>query len=193
MGETITIDGKEFDAAASHADFTWHRFSDTGTLLGLAAFRELRAASFGGANLDDRGLELVCRISTIDTLDLQDTEVTNEGLVSLGRLERLDYLRLKDNQQLTNDCVQHLVSLPLLENLAIQETSIDERGLWLLKGKRSLRDLCLDVFEENFSLEGLRRWSAATPGCTVIAKGRGEFVAGVFDGEWERSRGTLEH
>jgi hypothetical protein len=48
----------------------------------------------------------------------------------------------------------------------------------------SLRDICIDVHDGNYTFDALSALSARMPWCTILAKGRGEFSLGTFDGDW---------
>ena len=180
----ITINGAPFDASTSHFSLSICQIQDMGELTKLQLFVGLRSASFAGTNLDDIGLAPVAQVKTIENLNLQDTEVSDAGLACLVNLPNLQYLRLKGNPQLTNACIPHLQRLTQLVDLQVHETSIDETGLRELAGLANLRDICVHAWQGNYSFEGLLALSARLPGCTILAKGHGEFVDGGFDGEW---------
>jgi hypothetical protein len=99
-------------------------------------------------------------------------------------LPRLQYLRLEDNRQLTNDCIRHLLRLEALVELQVQETAIDQHGLAQLVTLPDLQHICLEVWDGSCSFESLLDLSALMPRRRILAKGRGEFCAGTFDGEW---------
>ncbi len=184
----ITVDNQPFDETIEHFAFGDDKetIDDTAELKKLRLFKNLKSATFAGNNLDDVGLDYVCDVPTIDNLCLQETKVTDQGLASLAKLPRLMYLRLKDNPQLTDDCVPHLVRLPQLVDLQIHETSITEEGLRQLATAQTLTGICIDVWNDNYSFDGLAEVSAQMPNCTILAKGRGEFHRGKFSGRWEK-------
>jgi hypothetical protein len=150
----------------------------------LAVCPNLKFADFHGTNLDDVGLEHVSQVATLENLDLQDTKITNDGLAYLARLPRLRHLRLKENRQLTNECVPHLLRLESLTDLQIHETSIDQHGVESLASLPNLRDICVDVWGGNYTLDGLLALSARMPECRILAKGHGGFFQGRFNGTW---------
>jgi hypothetical protein len=104
----------------------------------------------------------------------------------LERLPDLKHLRLKENPQLSNDCIRHLLKLKRLVDLQIHETSIDQDGVNQLAVLGALEDLCLDVWKDNYSFERLLDLSARMPRCTILAKGSGEFFRGEFRGTWDK-------
>jgi len=184
---TIQIDGQAFDTTLEYFSFPlYHQIQDMEELAKLRLLSRLTSANFFGTDLDDRGLQHVARVSTLDQLDLQETKITNDGLAHLAKLPLLSYLRLKDNRQLTNDCIPHILRLTALSNLQVHETSIDQAGLNQLATLQNLRDICLYVEDDNYSFQALLELSARMPQCTILAKGRGEFRDGEFDGNWDR-------
>ncbi|MFT3699299.1 MAG: hypothetical protein QM831_39490 [Kofleriaceae bacterium] len=134
-------------------------------------------------NLDDRGLHHICSIATLENLNIQATQVTDDGLAELVRLPALRSLRLKENHQLTNACVPSLVRCRHVEDLQIHETSIDEAALAMLR-MLPLRELCLWVTDGNFTFDKLVEFSKRVPACAILCKGRGTFRDGAFEGTW---------
>ncbi|MCA9678476.1 MAG: hypothetical protein H6708_17370 [Kofleriaceae bacterium] len=187
MYSLVQIDKHSFDTTIEHFSFPpFHRIEDMGELTKLSFLPRLRSATFTGTGLDDRGLLGVCGASTIENLDLQDTKVSNDGLACLARLPNLRHLRLKDNRQLTNACIPTILQLRALVDLQVHETSIDQAGVNQLVTLSNLRDLCVYVEDDNYSFEELLQLSARMPRCTILAKGRGEFLGGAFEGTWTR-------
>lgn len=183
----VQIDGKSLDRTIEHFSFgLWHEISDMHELAKLAQFERLTSATFHATGLNDVGLTYVCRVATLENLDLQQTCISNEGLRALAQLPRLQHLRLKENAQLTNGCIPHLLELRQLIDLQIHETSIDQQGLARLIPLGNLRDICLAVSDGNYSFEGLLDISARMPQCAILAKTRGCFKRGVFQGQWDR-------
>lgn len=185
MSPHITIDGQIFDPTIDYFRFHGvHQLVDQNELRKLRLFTRLTGVSFGNTNLDDSGLAHVCAVKTLETLDLQSTRVSNAGLAHLTRLPRLRYLRLKENDQLTNECIPHLLRLTNLAELQVHETAITETGLAQLHTLERLRDLCVNVWDGNYTFSGLSELSTQMPSCTILAKGHGEFRNGKFSGEW---------
>jgi hypothetical protein len=171
----ISIDGKLFDPSIAYFSFgLYHQIGDMRELAKLRGFANLKSANFCGSGLDDVGLRYVSAVPTIESLDLQDTRISNDGLRGLERLPNLKYLRLKENSQLSNECVPHLLKIKRLVDLTVMGT---------------LTDICLDVWGDNYSFDALLDLSARMPQCRILAKGRGEFWQGEFSGTWLNERG----
>ena len=180
----ILINGEAFVDSIGHFSLSGSHIENMAELAKLRLFPNLSSASFPDTNLDDVGLAHVAQVHTLENLNLQGTQISDDGLACLRALPNLRYLRLKDNPQLTNRCVPHLARLPRLVDLGVHETSIDQHGLEQLVGLGTLRGICVDVSYAKYTFDGLLALSARMPGCTILAKGHGEFLGGQFDGEW---------
>lgn len=179
MNHTIAVDGVAFDGDIRHFSFpAYHQIRHMEELQKLASFPNLDSADFGGTNLDDLGLEYVTRAAELQELNLQNTAISNGSLALLARLPYLYSLRLKDNPQLTNACVPHLLGLPELAELQIHETAIDQQGLEALAGMAQLREIIISVADDNYAFERLLALSEQMAHCIILAKGHGEFSSG---------------
>src|SRR5262245_26345105 len=139
MLPVISVDGQPFDTTVEHLAFPLYRaIQHMEELAKSTCFPNLKSASFCCTGLDDVGLGRVCAVTTLEYLDLQDTKVSDDGLANLASLPRLKRLRLKENDQLTNRCIRHLLRLEQLVDLGIHET---EQGLQKLLGMPSLKDI----------------------------------------------------
>lgn len=183
--DAIDIDGQWFPRSIVRFSFAWpHRITRMSELGKLAALVNLRSANFCSTNINDEGLRHLSNASMIDYLDLQETEIGNEDLAWLADMQRLAYLRLKDNPQLDNGCIDGLLKLSNLSELQIHETSIDQDGLDRLEPMTQLRDLLIYRDGDNFSYPRLLALSRRLPQCTILVKGSGEFSQGTFNGTW---------
>ncbi|MFB9240607.1 hypothetical protein IV454_25580 [Massilia antarctica] len=181
-GNIVAIHGHPFDTSIKH--FSLNSDIDMDELKKLAEFWQLESASFAGRNLDDIGLRHVCNVASIEDLNLQWTEISDQGLRCLAKLPRLASLRLKENDQLTNECVEHLTKLDNLVDLQIHGTSIDQQGLKQLGCMKNLKRLCIDSDNCGESIETVKALSLQIPDCAILVKGHGEFCEGQFDGKW---------
>ena len=123
--EQTLFDGRTIDVDASHFTCPF-ALSDETELEKLSQFRLLTSASFTGIDLTDVGLEIVCRITTLENLCLQGTRITNDGIKLLRNLTGLRHLRLKDSYQLNNQCIEHLLLLENLVDLAVHEAALPQ-------------------------------------------------------------------
>lgn len=94
------------------------------------------------AGIDDYWLEkLVSAIKSINMLDLDENEITNEGIYHLTKLENLKELRLKECNLIDNGCLEYLNQIHSLELLHIGGTSITIDHLIKLNGLVKLKTL----------------------------------------------------
>ena len=187
MTDFIEICGQKFNRSITHFSFEWplNKIEDMNELQKLSNFRDLTSASFSGTNLNDFGLSIISQCENIDNLNLQETEITNHGISHLKNLKKLKFLRLKENVQLNNSCVPFLNLCHELIDLQIHETSINEDGLGDIN-IAGLKDLIINVWENNDTFEFLKDYSTKYPKCTILVKGKGEFFNGNFEGEWKK-------
>ncbi|GAA5096492.1 hypothetical protein GCM10023210_30310 [Chryseobacterium ginsengisoli] len=185
MENSIKIGNHHYDVNSDHFLLKWEEsLSNFKELSYLKRFPNLISASFTNSNLNDEGLAHVSNCSKIENLNLQDTEITNDGIKYLKNLKFLQYLRLKGNSQLTDECISHLLELENLLNLQIQETSITEDGLKKLTALKYMENITIQVQSNNYTFEGLLKISSKLPDCEILAKGDGTFCNGEFEGKW---------
>ncbi|MBX9695053.1 MAG: protein kinase [Cyanobacteria bacterium] len=77
--------------------------------------------------LNDRDLEYLARISTLQNLDLRSTNVTDNGLAKLSNLKDLQRLRLSGTK-VSGAGLSNLKQLPKLKALSITSLSITPEG-----------------------------------------------------------------
>jgi hypothetical protein len=184
-GNSISIGSQFYEEGTAYVSWPLGDSANKKELEKLNVLPNLLGASFSGSNLNDEGMAVLCELSVLENLNLQGTEITNDGLCGLKKLTQLKYLRLKENWQLTNSCILHLKQIRSLCDLQIQETGINQDGLDRLSGMTSLRNIVLSVYDRNFTYDRLLELSKKLPACTILAKGHGEFLNGRFDGDWK--------
>lgn len=186
MENPIKIGNHYYDINSEHFSLKWEESPiNFNELSYLKQFPNLISANFYSSNLNDEGLAHVSNCSKIENLDLQDTEITNDGIKYLKNLEFLQYLRLKGNTQLTDECIPYLTEINNLLNLQIQETSITEVGLKKLTVIKYMEMITIQVWNNNFTFDGLLKISCELPHCEILAKGDGSFCNGEFEGKWK--------
>jgi hypothetical protein len=186
MKNLIKIANHFYDVKSEHFSLKYgESVSDINILSNLSKLTYLKSASFPDSDLNDEGLAFLSTLIQIENLNLQDTEITNEGTKYLKKFVNLKYLRLKDNSQLTNDCISNLVAIENLQELQIHETSINQEGLKKVAEMKNIKYILIDVWNDNFTFEGLLEISVNSPNCRIFAKGDGEFYNGKFEGKWK--------
>jgi hypothetical protein len=123
---------------------------DLAALLGLT---NLRVLNLDDSEVTDEGMKVIGGLDSLVSLSLTGTQVTDAGLAHLKGLTRLEFLRL-DRLPITDAGLANLAGLPRLRELSLYKTSINDDGLAHLKGLPSLEILSLD--ETAIGDEGLR-------------------------------------
>jgi len=125
----------------------------------------------------DKYLDHVCALTGLKTLQLRQTDITNDGLQRLGQLSSLQWLsvsashldatgikhiarlkslrilELQSKQPISKDDLSFVSTLTLLEELFLSGNKFDTDGLLHLKGLPELRKLCL--YLRNIDASGL--------------------------------------
>ena len=94
------------------------------------------------AGIDDTWLEkMVTVVRSINMLDLDENEITNNGVLHLTKLESLKELRLKSCSLVNNESLEYLSQITSLELLHIGGTSITIDQLIKLNTLKNLRTI----------------------------------------------------
>jgi hypothetical protein len=136
--------------------------------------------NFNYSDFTDKDLEKLERKSSVTSLDIQGTDLTDDGLAHLVPMTSLSELRLKDNPQLTDGCIPHLSKLSYLSSIHIENTAISVVGLRNLLENVGVDQIILGS-EFNESIEKLLALSALYPTTEILFKGRGI----IFNGQLE--------
>lgn len=182
----ITICNEQFSTDLDYFSFSYllHEIPNQAELSKLSAFPKLKGASFSSTNFDDFGIKvLVKACPQISNLNLQDSQISDQGIKYLSALRQLQILRLKENHQLTNQCISGLNLLKQLQDLQIHETSINTEGLLALK-LPNLQQLLLNTASIS-SRAALMSLSKQHPLCRILVKGQLEVQNGAI--LWEKA------
>lgn len=96
------------------------------------------------AGIDDDWLrKMTSVVSSIDMLDLDENEITNEGVLHLTKLENLKELRLKSCRLINNGSLEYLNQITSLELLHLGGTGITMDHLLKLSGLNNLKTLLI--------------------------------------------------
>ncbi|MNJ91840.1 hypothetical protein D3C87_94950 [compost metagenome] len=143
----------------------------------LVHLTNLKHLNLSSLDLRDEHLEIIGEITSLELLDLDLNEISDQGLRFLEPLKNLKQLRLKDNPQLTDGCIDQLVRIPSLEMLHAGNTSITISGLSRLLDRVQLKILILD-YEFADLLEELKGLSNAHPSLEITVKGKASILNG---------------
>jgi len=108
----------------------------------LAGLTNLRLLSLDGANLTGAGLKYI-PFNRLETLNLVNTNLDDDGATSLERFANLEILNLS-NTKITDAALQHLRTLARLKTLDLSYTGVTGTGLEFIASK-SLTDLNLNA------------------------------------------------
>ena len=93
-------------------------------------------------DLDDEGLVyLLTNVKGVNMLDLNETEITNESIKLLTKLEYVKELGLKGCHKIDDGCVDHLNKIKSLEFLHLKNTAVTIDGLLKLTSLTNLKKI----------------------------------------------------
>jgi len=104
----------------------------------LAALTSLRSLHLVNTSVTDAGLSLLMPLTSVEELCLNGTPITDAGLLHLKAFRRLRELDLAQTN-VTDAGLVYLQCLPTLQKLDLRETRVTDAGLLHLKGFRRLR------------------------------------------------------
>lgn len=124
-------------------------------------------------DFDDDGFAyLMEKVKGIEMLDLNETDISNDSIQLLIRLEYVKEIRAKGCQNLDNDCIPYLSQLPSLEFLHLKYTQVTIDGLLQLIGLPNLKTLMFSA-EEGEDIRGkLLQLHAKFPDCELVVDGK---------------------
>jgi Leucine-rich repeat (LRR) protein len=129
----------------------------------------LERVNFRIYNVDDYGLgEMVEYVKTINMLDLDGTDVTNEGIAHLTKLQELKELRLKECLGVDNRCIIHLNKLTGLTLLHLGGTAITAKDVLGLADLHRLKLLLISSVDYNNEVDDYKAIKALLPNCELL-------------------------
>ncbi len=137
-----------------------------GTVRPVAANDPSKEIDFhlSGKDLNDEGLASVGEVEGVIWLNLKDTKITDAGLNHLGKLKQLKKLHL-ERTAITDAGLDNLSGLSDLEYLNLYGTKVTDAGLEKLAGLKNLKQLYL--WETKATEEGADRLKQAIPELVV--------------------------
>ncbi len=109
----------------------------------LKGFPKLRTILLNTDNPNEE-LGFIGELTTLETLVVDHTELTDISLVAIQRMTCLKRLSLRGSYKLTDGGLEHLAGLKSLEDLDLSHTHVRGSGLRMLTGLESLKKLNLD-------------------------------------------------
>ena len=117
---------------------------------------------------DDHLLLMLSKVKSINMLDLDETDISIEGIKYLTKLEQLKELRLKGVAAIDNDCMPHLNQLRDLELLHLGGTSVTLNGLTNLINLQKLKVILLSIPPDEVIKEKMYELKTMLPHCEFI-------------------------
>lgn len=134
--------------------------------------RHLNHVRFRLYNTDDEGLSMmVPELDSIDMLDLDETDITNEGIKHLEALLFIKELRLKGCNGIDDDCIPSINKIKGLELLHLGSTPVTTDGVLKLFVP-TLKRLFISADHDDDSKAKLRRFCRSFPDCEVVVNHR---------------------
>jgi Leucine-rich repeat (LRR) protein len=120
--------------------------------------------------VDDQFLfYLTSRVPTIHGIYLKFTNVTNEGVKHISKIQNLLELTLREHNDITKECIPYLNKLVDLEYLDILKTKISLEDLPALSNLQNLKELYVssENTEKEYILEQIINLKEILPNCIV--------------------------
>lgn len=107
----------------------------------LEEMPQVRMLYLGQTKVTDEGLKHLRNLKQLILLQLSDCDISDNGLASLGELPQIQHLWLSktirygddDRSRLTDRCIEYLLSLDTLLDLAISDSKITDAGIARLR------------------------------------------------------------
>ena len=103
-------------------------------LVYLKGMEHLNSLSLRNTNITSNGLVHLSTLKALTHLDLYDTQVSDQGLSHLTALPRLEILvlgwtELSDSSPITDASIEHLESMPSLQEVGLYRTQVTKDGV----------------------------------------------------------------
>ena len=120
---------------------------------------------------DDHLRRMVQGVKSVGQLDLDETDITNEGIEELVKLDYISELRLKGCHHITDGAMPFICSIKGLELLHLIGTSITTAGFQQIGKLTSLKKLLIRAEREDPLLEEI--YINLPKGCEFIVNYKG--------------------
>lgn len=121
---------------------------------------------------DDAFAYVMARVKGVNMLDVNETEITNESIKLLTRLEYVNELRAKGCSRLDNGCVDYLNRLPSLQFLHLNSTGVTIDGLLQLNNLGQLKTLLFSSSETDKLEEKMLQLKKHLPACDLVVNSK---------------------
>jgi hypothetical protein len=117
---------------------------------------------------DDYLFNLTSRVPIIGAFDLENTNITDEGIKRISKVKNVEKLELKNSRQITKNCQPYIDTLKELVVLNLMKTSITLDDVMVLKELQNLKELYMSSDkDEDYNLEKIIEMKVILPNCIV--------------------------
>lgn len=125
------------------------------------------------SEMDDEAFAFIMeKVKGVNMLDLNETQISNESINYLTRLEYVNELRAKGCHNLNDGCIPYLNQLRSLTFLHLKYTGITVTGLLQLTGLTNLKELMFSADEEGDITEQMLQLKQQLPGCAFVVNAK---------------------
>lgn len=121
---------------------------------------------------DDAFAYLIEKVKGVNMLDLNETEIGNDSIALLPRLEYVKEIRAKSCKNLDDDCVPFLNQIKGLEFLHLRYTGVTIDGLLQLTEQPQLKTLMFSEDHPEDIREKLSKLRRQLPSCELVVNGQ---------------------
>ncbi|WP_413432619.1 hypothetical protein [Crateriforma spongiae] len=115
---------------------------DNALLIHVGNLKEVRRLDLSGAEIDDEGVLSIAHLP-LRELWLQSTNITDRSAETISKIKTIDFLQLNSNQ-LSDEFLANLKSMPNLRDLGLRGTRVTSDGMAYLARHPKLKEL--DVY-----------------------------------------------
>ncbi|MFD2164101.1 hypothetical protein ACFSJU_16960 [Paradesertivirga mongoliensis] len=148
----------------------WKKFFDfQGAKTQMKISEHLKHVNLKMSAVGDKEIRLLSsNVKTIETLDLEGTEVSNTSILYLTKLQSLKELRLTNCRQIDDGCLPFLNQLFSLEYLYLGGTAITHKGIQGCDNLQNLKSINISVKDTENSNPGLIALQHTFPNCKLV-------------------------
>lgn len=121
---------------------------------------------------DDIFAYLMEKVKGVNMLDLNGTDISNESMRLLTRLEYIYELRMKDCTEINDEAIPYINQLSSLRLLHVKDTNITIEGLLKLTNLHQLEDLIFSATEHADISSQLYKLQEQLIGCRLFMNGK---------------------
>jgi hypothetical protein len=115
---------------------------------------------------DEAFAYIMTNVKGVNMLDLNETQISNESIKLLTRLEYVNELRAKGCGELDNGCIKYLDQLTSLSFLHVKSTAVTIDGLLQLSHLTKLKELMFSAEETGNMQDKMLQLKKQLPGCS---------------------------